>query len=252
MRGRGYTVVVFLSTACAVSAAAASVYLTTGRVPSAAHDFLTALGDRMQKPGSERVILEGNWVDSTGSSPAKVTWEAPGSLRLDRSRPGAAPLTLTKRAGDSRVAQVSTTDSALLESLLDDRAESMLYSLSTGAASRFLGARFRSDGGKTTDFSGPWYDIYEVSGTVVSAGSGLTRQKYYCFNSDTKLLELVTYVLNREGTKVTVTTRYGRWTTQNGQPFPGTIIREENGTAVFTFQVRSGATAAASQDGLFQ
>src|SRR5258708_7723749 len=61
------------------SAAAPPTYVVPARVPSDVREFLIALGDRIQKPGKERLTLIGKHTDKAGVvAAAQLTWEVPG------------------------------------------------------------------------------------------------------------------------------------------------------------------------------
>jgi hypothetical protein len=57
--------------------------------------------------------------------------------------------------------------------------------------------------------------------------------------------------ITRNGQRVAVETSWTNWTTVNGQAVPGQIVRQENGTTVFTVNVTSGVVSAAAPDNLF-
>jgi hypothetical protein len=101
-----------------------------------------------------------------------------------------------------------------------------------GAATRFLGARASAtDEGS----GGPFYDVYEVSNENASDLPGQPRVKRYFFNSDTQVLEIVRYEVERNGDTISVETRFGGWHTVRGQQVPGSITRSENDHLVFSF-----------------
>src|SRR5207237_850832 len=117
-----------------------------------------AFGDRIQRPGKERVKLVGKYTDQFGSSDISLTWEVPGRFRLDRSDSTGRPIIYD--AGTWLGALPAEANA--LESLFDDTPESFFYAMLQGAAHRFLGNRFRADDGKTPNYKGPWYDVYQV------------------------------------------------------------------------------------------
>lgn len=68
--------------------AAASDYLAPSRVPPEARGVLAALGDRLARPGKERLVLSGTLTDERGARAVQVTWELPGRLRIDETGQG--------------------------------------------------------------------------------------------------------------------------------------------------------------------
>src|SRR5258708_7397011 len=87
-----------------------SAYVSPSIVPSSAREFLYALGDRVQQPGKERLILSGTYSDTKNTGkPGRLVWEAPGRLLFDRTGSGAAPLVVDDKTG---VANANTLGSA--------------------------------------------------------------------------------------------------------------------------------------------
>lgn len=180
-----------------------------------------------------------------------MIWEVPGRLFLDRTGAGASSLLFDDITGVSNATALSSSDLGVLESLLDDSAETFLYGFTRGHARRFLGARFRTDNGKTPNYSGPWYDIYESVAPVQSLTGAPLRQKHFIFDSVSKLPVRTSYLVVQGGNKVQVSTEFGKWTVNAGQATPGQIIRKENGVAVFTFDVSGASVVPAVSDGIF-
>jgi hypothetical protein len=237
--------------AASASVAARLPYVVRSLVPSNAGEFLIALGDRIQKPGKERSTLVGTSTDQGGTGAAQLTWEVPGRLRFDRSNAPGKPLVFDDMAGLVNASALAQQDLDILESLLDDSAETFLYGFVRGRAHRFLGGRFRTDDGKTANYQGPLYDIYQTVSPVQAAAVNQVRQKLYYFDSQNKLLVKTQYVIPRGSAKILVSTEFSNWTTSGGQAFPGQIVRKENNVAVFTFNISSAAAGASAKDGLF-
>ena len=179
-----------------------------------------------------------------------MVYELPGNVRLDRQTTPTAPLVYVPGAGVSNAASVAQQDLDVLESLAADSHEAFLYSFTESLGHRLLGTRFRTDDGKTPNYQGPYYDIYEATGPSPAANNAV-RQKWYFFDSGTHLLAKTRYLVKRSGADVAIESQYSGWTTQNGQPYPAKIVRTENGTAVFTFNAAQGAVGQSAKDGLF-
>jgi hypothetical protein len=235
-----------------VSPASALEYLTESGVGVFWHDQLVALGDRLQKPGKERVILTGTYTDASGTQPIRLVWELPGKLRVDLM--GATPLTLIsagagvlRKGGNAAIA-----DDDLLESLRDDRPEIALFGGGGGHASwRFLGARFRTDDGTTPNYTGPLFDIYQIVSAAKGRSDKAIRWKLFIFDSISKLLARTQYVVERSGQDVAVETDWSSWTSTGGDPMPGQIFRLENGKPVMTINITAGQTAPTANDTIF-
>src|SRR5262249_19948909 len=139
-----------------------------GAVAGPARSFLFAFGDRIQQPGKERIRLMGKYADRSGSADVNLIWEVPGRLRFDRSDKPGRPLIYDDTKGWNNAAAITPQEADALESLFDDSTESFFYGIVRGAGHRFLGGRFRIDNGKTPNYKGPWYDVYEVFTAVRS------------------------------------------------------------------------------------
>jgi hypothetical protein len=155
--------------------------------------------------------------------------------------------------GVQNAAVLSNAEMNVLESLGNDTPETFLYSVAGAnkkTAYRLIGGRFRTDNGKTPNYKGPWYDIFEVSGPV-AAGSSTIRQKFYHFDSQTKLLVRSQYQIQQAGAAVHVQTEYSNWTTSQGNAIPGQVLRRENGIVVFTLTIHSAVVSQQLKDGVF-
>ena len=85
---------------------------------------------------------------------------------------------------------------------------------------------------------------------MTSADQG-ERIKLYYFNSETLLLERVTYEIDRGGSTIKVEERLGDWTKEEGQQVARRIERFENGESVFVFTVRTARLSPRADDGAF-
>ena len=120
-----------------------------------------------------------------------------------------------------------------------------------GQATQFLGSRFRLDDGSRTDYDGPYYDIYKVAEQIQTGDESRERLKLYYFNSETLLLERVSYEIDRAGATVKVEERLSGWTKEQGQQIAQRIERIENGEQVFVFTVRTASLSPRANDGVF-
>jgi hypothetical protein len=138
----------------------------------------------------------------------------------------------------------------LIETLTYDSAEHFFAAQMQGNAMRFLGSRFRTDDGSSPDYNGPYFDIYKIADQIKPSAQERPAKLYY-FNSDTFLLERVTYVINRDGSQVNVETSLSDWRAIEGQQVARRIERFENGKSVFVLTIRSAALGQRAEDGLF-
>ena len=227
---------------------ASANYINPGAVASPARRFLFAFGDRIQRPGKERVTLIGTFTDSGGTTNVSLVWESPGRFRLDRSDKPGPPLLYDPATGWTNPGAISIQDASVVESLLDDRPESFFYDIAQGAGQRFLGSRFRADNGDTPNYEGPWYDVYESFARVRVPGTASKKRKTYFFDSETGLLSRVEY---QDLGSIRVRTELSGWQIVNGQAFPGSIARKENGVTVMTVSFSSVSFGPSIPDDVF-
>jgi hypothetical protein len=226
-------------------------HLIQSSLHSLAREFLVALGDRLQVNGKERLTLTGQYISGGNTAAAQLMWEAPGNFRFDRSGTGFTSLVYNTSGGVVNPSSIASADLSVMESLLDDSPESFLYGFFGGNVNRLLGGRFRTDNGKTAHYTGPWNDIYESTALVKAVGRTVTRRKFYCFDSQTKLMSRVVYQLGSGPAAPVVSTQYSGWTNQGGQAIVGQIVRTTGGSVTFTFKVNSATVSAAAADGAF-
>jgi hypothetical protein len=223
-------------------------YLDPGHISAPARPFFIALGDRLWKPGKERVTLSGTYTDQNGTGQGRYIWQLPGLARFDRANQPNTPVIVDDQTGLVNASSISQSDADIMESLSDDCAESFFYGFSKRAALRFLGGRFRADDGSTPNYQGPWYDIYESFEPSKAQPGGAVRRKLYYFDSTTGLLTKVQY---ETASTPKVSTEFSNWQVQAGQAVPGKIVRQENGKPVFTFTVAAASVGPSAADGLF-
>jgi hypothetical protein len=224
-----------------------AAYLWRGRLRSHLREALTTLGDRLERPGKERLMLVGTLKLPSQASglPFQAVWELPGRLRIET-----AGRVLTAN-GQILTGIVTHTDEALVETFLYDTAEHFFLGQSEGLGTRFLGPRFRLDDGTTADYRDGYYDVYEVIDAVRLGSQVRMQPKLYYVNSETLLLEWAAYQSNRDSSGTKVAVQFGNWRRGDGQSVPGRIVRLENGQAVFTVTVTSAITGPRQNDGLF-
>jgi len=215
-------------------------FVESRSLPAPVKVFVTAFGNRLQVAGKGRTVLHGTYTSKNGSGQAQLVWETPGSIRFDRVDKPDQPLIFNATTGFVNRPEATPVDSDILESLMDDAAESFFYSFQGPVAHRFLGAGFRADDGSRND-------IYESVGPVRAQPGQPSRLKHYYFDSHTKLLGKTHYLIS----DMDITTEFNKWTTINGQSFPGEVVRKENGSPIFTFTVDSAAAGPSVNDNTF-
>jgi hypothetical protein len=226
-------------------------YVTPYSVPNSLHDVVVAMGDRVQKPGQERLALTGTYTDSTGSHGIQITWELPNKTRIDITGGSPKSIVYDGQTTQSNAGSLSAADNDLLEGIADDRPETLLYGPKTsGLTMRLLGSRFRTDGGANKNYTGPYYDIFQSQAPVAGRTDSTRRTKLWYFDTLTGLLVKTEYTIQRNGTTVHVETAY-TWAKSGGQAVPGQIVRRENGVDVATVHVSTSQIVGAVTDGIF-
>jgi hypothetical protein len=219
-------------------------------------DALNIAGDRMEKPGKERLVMAGTLTRGGDSqaSPVSLILEFPGRLRFEEQANGQNRIvtfdgqSITASGGES----LSGADTDLVETLVYDSVDHFFIGQMRGAATRSLGSNFRSEGDLAAGGQGgPSYDVYEVTETVSLGGGAREQARLYHFNSDTRLLEKVQYQLVRNGGEVKVEVQLGGWHEVQGQKLPTSVIRLENNFPVLTLVVTSTSIAPHAEDGTF-
>lgn len=225
------------------------------RVRPGLREALEALGDRLIKPGRERILLTADLsLRGEDAKPVYLVREFPNLLRLEEQGGGIGrPRALVFGGAGARRSdgQVMREDEELVETLAYDCPEHFFHGQSEGAATRFIGLGYRLDESETFEHDGPVYDVYEVTGPVLITGEARDQVKRYYFNTATRLLEWVKYEVDRGGVPARVVVRLGDWQEVQGQRFPGRIVRTADGETVIDLRVTSAGFAPRAQDGAF-
>jgi len=209
---------------------------------------LNALGDRLEKPGRERLNLTGTLSRGNGSEEVVAVFEFPERLRLTMQK---GSQTRVISFDGEHANAIDSADEDLMETLVYGSAEHFFNTQMQGMSTRLLGSRFLLHRGSTADYIGPYYDVYKVNDQVKTSGDPREQYKLYYFNSDTLLLERVTYELNRNGATINVEERLGDWTREEGQQVARRIERFENGELVFTLTIRTAHLSPHADDAVF-
>jgi hypothetical protein len=216
---------------------------------------LDALGDRLLRPGKERLTVTGTLSLADDAQPGHfvAVLEFPDKLHLTIARGVKTSVIAFDGQHPARAAGRSPDSQELdfVETLIHDAADHFFSTQMQGRATRALGNRFRMDDGSTTNYSGPYYDIYQVADSIRTSSESERRSKLYYFNSDTLLLERVRYQINREGSDIKVEEVIGDWQKEQGQQIARRIERFENEKSVFVFTVRTVTLSPHVDDGIF-
>ena len=213
---------------------------------------LMALGDRLQKPGKERQTFTGTLTNSGQNYAVRVTLELPNKVRIDGAWGTTRSVGFDGSKNWASGGSISDSDEDLLETLLEDSPEGMLFAVRRNAGLRAIATFARFDDGSTPNYKGPLVDILQVTGPTESRDAKTTRVKHYFFDSTTRLLAEVDYFVKRaDGSTAAVRVQRSNWTTVNGEKVPGTVTRIENGQVALSLSTSSQSFAAAGNDGTF-
>lgn len=229
------------SSAPSVSTSATNLYHPIYSIPIALQRQYVAMGDRLQKPGQERVTMTGTLMDSSGSTSAQIITELGGKVSIVWMGP--TPKTLIFNGMAASATAATTYDSDLLSAFVDDLAESLFLSMSQGTGFRLLGQRFNEGDGTFCDF----YDVPMPGKTNKQP----PQFKRYCFDSTAGFLRFVQYSSTAAVSAPAAQTSFTGWHLVNGQAVPGQVTRLEGGKQVFSFQVLTAAVAPTAADATF-
>jgi hypothetical protein len=218
-------------------------------VPSDLGKVYRAVAERLGKPGKERVISAGQLEERVGSKPSTLRHELPGRFRLEKD--GKAILGSAVGAPSPQGGLAANDDEDdLIESLFLDRQESALYAVAQGASLRVIGYQVQATRGRA-GYTGPYFDIYEISGRADGKSGSASRTKRFFFDAMSGRLQRVHYFVNRRGSSIAVETRFSDWTLVEGVSLPGVVERWENGSRSLRYQASGHSVAAKASDGLF-
>lgn len=237
-------------------------YVERGRFPSYLREALKKLGDRLEKPGKERIVLSGAISRphlSGVENPFRLILELPNRLRLEEQENGKAKVTVfdgneLRKIGEA----LKDSDKSEIYSLIYDSADQFFIGQSERPLPRFLGFGFKINnlglGTSATDT----HDVYQLSGLGnigalgnINRDSNQHHYKLFHFNSKTLLLEGVTYQQSSNGAPVQVAVVLSNWRKVGDQQIPGLITRREDGKPVLLLKINSATINKKENDGIF-
>jgi hypothetical protein len=222
-------------------------YLRKADVPSYLERYRSALGERLEKAGLERVVSSGTLREKGADKSAVLIWELPGRFRLEKD--GKAILGAGAGVTAPSVIGASSEDEDdLIESLFLDRPETAFYNVLAGASVKLLGYQVGLQRGYSKNYAGPYYDVFDIEGRVGGKLNSPVRSKRYVFDSMSGLLQRVTYLGGRSGL-TPVATHFGQWTKLQQESVPGVIERRVNNESVARFEAAQNAVGAKQEDG---
>lgn len=218
--------------------------LDRNRIPLHAKAYMAAVGDRLLKPGAERVVQTGRMEHAGQIETMTWTWEFPGKLVMQRN--GKNPVVFNP--GKTARPNLDDLEDELLEMLTADTTEHLLNTIHSGVSTRFLGSAFRVRG--VSGF-GETVDIIAMAAPVPSRSQGGGSVKHYMFDSKTRLLHKVAYEKIVADKQTRVVIEYSGYENVNGQMTPKRIVRYNGAQKRFQIDVQTAQWQAAQNDGKF-
>lgn len=233
-------------------------YIQRGGIWPQLRSALDAYGNRLEKPGKERVIavatLGNTNIAANEKNIVRLIFEFPDKLRLEKQKNGKIETTVFDGKTKVKLNDViKKEEEDELETLVFDSVDHFMAGHMQGQSLRFLGDRFRLDDGTAEKYNGSYYDIYQMMEptTDVNNPKGQVQPKRYFFNSDTHRLERITYQVSDKKGTLDVLVEIGGWQKIDGQEFPKIITRSENGKPTLTLNIDSFIFSTRADDGIF-
>lgn len=220
---------------------------------------LDAYGDRLEKPGKERMtavgILSNASTTDNEKVPVRLVFEFPDKLRLEKQKGNKVETTIFDGKKKVKIGDVlKPEEEEELETLVFDSIDHFMAAHALGNPLRFLGDRFHMDDGSAVNYTGPFYDIYQITEQQYDANNNkkqTVQQKLYFFNSDTHKLERITYQVADKKETVEAVVQLGGWQNLGGQVLPTSLTRLENGKPAITLTIGALVLSPRLNDGTF-
>jgi hypothetical protein len=214
------------------------------QTPSELKPYAIALGQRLQRPGKEKIAVEGAITyfgeDPPRTEAVRITWQFPLKIRLDQN---GSQLTFD---GNNPVQAMPATRRATdtIQTLLEDSVEGFFALQKNRISRRYLGSGFKLEGAKESD---PGMDVVLMTFPDNFRGKEPTLKSYW-FDSSTNLLGVVAYTSSSGAVTHIV---IDDWRDVAGEQFPFCIERWEDNKLTMRLILDSAAFTAGSNDGSF-
>jgi hypothetical protein len=220
---------------------------------------LRALGDRLEAPGKERLILTGTIRRNSGKAggtPMRMIVELPDKFRLEEQLGNKIRVTAFDGERQTRLERSDEDirderDEDEIESLIFDGIDHLFSGQMAGLAKREIGAYLQPNHTTFANYVGPYYNVYEVVDRITHTAANRMQRKLYYFNAKTSLPEIIRYQVERGRGPLNIEVRFADWHNFNGQLIPKTFTRLENGAEALKLSVDAASIQATADDSMF-
>ena len=221
-----------------------SAFVPIDQLPVDIRAVSQKMGGRLTGPENATVTLGGSLSDASGVRAATITVSAPGFLLL---RDGTRAIAYDGTTWQIKNGAGGQADTQAQESLLAHLPETFLLQLVNGGSARRIGGRFRTDDGKASKYTGPYWTLYGFTPKArigLSVGQALQQGYFVAIDEQTALISEVRVIVKGATLKLThvTQTKFNKWFQQGGQWYPGEIVRLEDGLQVLKLTVQQAAT----------
>jgi hypothetical protein len=202
------------------------------QLPNMLEPQLDAMGTRMTAEGKENTVYEGVLTDAASNVlQARATIQS-GMVKLEGFK-GAGSVMAFDGAQATGIS--NRVDESIIESFLMDIPERLLATAGMTASVRLLGRQFGPDPLAVPGYTGPQFDIYDVTMPIIYKTTGAKRAKQFYFDADTRLLAKTVYYDRSVTPAIKVETRFSVWGTIEGSAYPARIDHYENDALIYSF-----------------
>jgi hypothetical protein len=216
-------------------------------IPPTLYIFFQTMGSRMASAALAQVTLNGTTTDARGSRSAQIIVQAPGFLSYREGTSRA--ITFNGSQLLDSIGTFSADDQRVAESLLAHLPDAVFLQVGAGGTLRRVGSHFIGGTGAS-------WTVYAFSPrdrTGLVRGNALQQELFICIDETTGLIGEIRVAVNTAaGQQRVVETQLSNWSQQNGQWFPGQIVRLENGNQTLSFNVQQAAAGSAATGLSFQ
>lgn len=209
--------------------------------------FFEVMGGRMATPEMAQVTFAGTTSDAKGSRAAQIVVQSPGYMSYREGQARAVTFNGSQMKGSA--GGLTDDDKRVSESLMTHLPDAIFLQIATGGTLRRVGGHFRTDSTTSKNYTGPYWTVFAFSpknraGLV--RGDALQQELFICIDESTGLVSEVRTVVNI-GPKQqrVIQTQFSNWSKQNGQWFPGQVVRLENGAQTLSFNIQQAISGPA-------